>query len=594
MVRRFLITTSLQESWRDNEPVLFLGEWCRRFSASDRLSRMDSETLPYHWDDRARLHADYRQLSELHERLLADLAGDLNRLHGVNHGLRYWRILVGPWLGYFVQVLFDRWTSIREASARFELSGTCVLDGEDAAPIPNDMGEFVELIVDDWWNHHLYGALLRNAGVVPITQGRTPASVVARTAAPRHGVLSALKSLLTRAHAKTAAMLSRDDDAFLLGTYLSARDEWRLCRRLRQPFVRRRGVAATVVAADPAKRAWTVSGENRTEFESCARAFIPAQIPRAYLEGYAALVDQVKELPWPRTPKAIWTSSAQGADEVFKCWAADKIEHGVPLVIGQHGGHFGVGRWSFVEDHDVAISDRYLTWGWSDPERGNLRGLGQFRLAEVVSRNAALQTALLLVMGSMPRFSYWMFSACVAGQWLEYFDDQCEFVAQLPEKLRAALIVRLYPRDFGWDQQQRWQQRFPQVRLDTRTDMDALIRSSRIYISTYNATTYLESLSRDVPTVIYWRPDHWELRDSAQPYFDELEAVGIFHASPKSAAQHVTAVWDDVDRWWSSKAVRSAVHRFRSRYCRPLPDLAGTLAASLQEAAIAPMRQPLQ
>jgi putative transferase (TIGR04331 family) len=189
-----------------------------------------------------------------------------------------------------------------------------------------------------------------------------------------------------------------------------------------------------------------------------------------------------------------------------------------------------------------------------------------------------------------------MFSACVAGQWLDYFDDQCEFVANLPEWLRAALTVRLYPRDFGWDQHLRWRQRFPKICLDAgSTDIDALFRTSRIYISTYNATTYLESLSRDIPTVIYWRPGHWELRDSAQQYFDELAEVGIFHASPKSAARHVAAVWHDVDHWWNSAAVRRAVLRFRDRYCRLLPDLPGALAAALQEAASAPLRQqPLQ
>ena len=55
---------------------------------------------------------------------------------------------------------------------------------------------------------------------------------------------------------------------------------------------------------------------------------------------------------------------AFSADDVFKAWAGEKVEQGSPLVIGQHGGHYGVGRCSFPEDHEIAISDCYLTWGW--------------------------------------------------------------------------------------------------------------------------------------------------------------------------------------------------------------------------------------
>ena len=107
MVKRFLITTALEETWRDEEPVLFLGEWCRRYSRKDRWSKMDAKVLPYHWDDRAKLYADYLYLREFYERLLVDLSAQLNQIHIVDHSLRYWRILIGPWLGYFIPMLFN-------------------------------------------------------------------------------------------------------------------------------------------------------------------------------------------------------------------------------------------------------------------------------------------------------------------------------------------------------------------------------------------------------------------------------------------------------------------------------------------------------
>ncbi|HQT25710.1 MAG TPA: hypothetical protein PLK99_03830, partial [Burkholderiales bacterium] len=87
-MKRFLITTALEETWKDDGPVLFLGEWCMLHERRDRWSAMNAEVLPYHWDDRKKLHDDYLYLKEFHERLLKDLACQLNRIHGLDHSLR--------------------------------------------------------------------------------------------------------------------------------------------------------------------------------------------------------------------------------------------------------------------------------------------------------------------------------------------------------------------------------------------------------------------------------------------------------------------------------------------------------------------------
>ena len=180
---------------------------------------------------------------------------------------------------------------------------------------------------------------------------------------------------------------------------------------------------------------------------------------------------------------------------------------------------------------------------------GNLKSFGRHVDYDLVG-NA------LMVEMTMPRYSYHMYAIPVAGQWLSYFEDQCRFVSALPEVLRQQLLVRLYPNDYGWGQMERWRGRFPGIYLDSgHQSIHTLIRKCRIYISTYNATTYLESLAWNVPTIMFWNPAHWELRADAIPYLELLKSVGIFHETPESAAQKMTAVWDDVASWWGSEAV---------------------------------------
>jgi putative transferase (TIGR04331 family) len=161
-----------------------------------------------------------------------------------------------------------------------------------------------------------------------------------------------------------------------------------------------------------------------------------------------------------------------------------------------------------------------------------------------------------------------MYSVPVAaGQWQEYFADQCRFVQALPVDLRDQVLVRLYIHDYSHSQIQRWEEHFPSIQIETGVlPMKSLMRKARLYISTYNSTTYLESMSFNFPTIMFWNPEHWELRDSAIPYFEQLKSVGIFHETPESAARQMAAVWDDVAAWWGSEAVQLVRREFCKRY----------------------------
>ena len=62
----FLITTADQRYWKYDEPVIFLGEWCKIFSESATYKNIEHEVLPYHWDDRQKLYKDYIYLNILY------------------------------------------------------------------------------------------------------------------------------------------------------------------------------------------------------------------------------------------------------------------------------------------------------------------------------------------------------------------------------------------------------------------------------------------------------------------------------------------------------------------------------------------------
>jgi putative transferase (TIGR04331 family) len=584
---RFLITTADESTWRTDVPVLFLGEWCKLFARRAVWEKMDAVVAPYHWDDRDKFQRDYCYLQATYEELLPDVAAALNALHGVDHSTRYWRILVGPWVGYFLQILFDRWAMIEQVSGQFEINGVRLLETSREHIVPNDMQEFVRLMVDDPWNEAIYADVVRRRAGISIenvpedfrrwTMAGTNNVVVAKVPTHRK-ILRRVAGVATSASQR----LGRSTDAFVMATSLPMWSELRLQAQLGQVPTVWRSEAPRRVALRASVRAWTLHEASGDEFTAIARQMLPVHMPRVYLEGYTSLQEQVQALPWPRSPQVIFSSTSFSADDVFKAWAGGKAEAGTPLVIAQHGGGYGSSREISNEDHEVRIADKYLTWGWDDARRTNVHPMFCTKTTGTTNRAATGRATILLVTVCYPRQSYKLTSESLASQWLDYFDDQCAFVKALPEAIRGALIARLYNEDFGWSQQQRWRESCPGIQLDEGArPFAAMIRESRLVVATYNSTTFLETLTQNVPTIVYWNPRRWELRDDAVPYFASLKHAGILHETPSAAAARIAEIWDDVPAWWNHPETQRAREHFGWRFARSSTQPVAALAKSL-------------
>ncbi len=162
MNKRFLVTTAIDETLPENQPILLLGEWCKPFSKKKKFDNLDFKVLPYHWDDRSKLYKDYLYLDEFYEKLLKELTIILNKIHGTKHKVKYWRILIGPWLGFFIQIIFDRWSSVKHAINKFELSGTYIQSFQEELLTPNNMRHFAKHTNSEQWNHYIYSFIIKN------------------------------------------------------------------------------------------------------------------------------------------------------------------------------------------------------------------------------------------------------------------------------------------------------------------------------------------------------------------------------------------------------------------------------------------------
>ena len=183
--------------------------------------------------------------------------------------------------------------------------------------------------------------------------------------------------------------------------------------------------------------------------------------------------------------------------------------------------------------------------------------------------------------------SYHLFAAPIASQFERYLNDQHVFVNFLPRNIQKEVLVKLYSADYGWEVKKRWENlKLPIQFSNDNDEMLKLISKSRIYISTYNATTYLESFTWNIPTIIFWDPNFWELNEEAQDFFNLLMSNKIFHTSPESAAKHLINIWDNIDEWWFSDDVQNARKIFCNRFAKEIMNPVNDLYKVLSETII--------
>lgn len=590
----FLVTTALEETWPDDRPILFLGEWCLRYSRRDRIQRLDHSLAEYLWADRSRIPRDLVYINAVYEELLGELVVVLNRIHGVNFSKKYWRIVLGDWLFSFAQVFFDRWqtmTKVNDSYTNLHLFRRSV---NQDVPAPQNTLEFLQGINSDEWNERLYADIAEKYTAIKVhTLRPTRADKKVSVQPTKEMTVSPWSSqrirrqIGARAIQASAWLCRRGLRALkpfsLHAPYLRMSQRFKLEILLGQvPMV----TSCTPLSATPANvswRLWRLNADPKDLFQSALASAVPEYLPTCYLEGYRESSEAWVGNGFPSKARVIMTANSFSIDDRWKYWAASQSEVGAKIVIAQHGGHYGVGAWSAPQISEIAMSDRYLSWGWRDAYQPSVCPAPATRLIGMKKRPPKSDGICLQVTAAVERYQGLMLSMPLGSEWKHYLDDQLEFAASLSACVRAELIVRVFPQDFGWDLMERWEDADPQIRTDNGSlDFNDLLKNTRLYVATYNATTFLESFTQGIPTVMFWNPKHWELADAAEPYFELLRQASILFDDPVSCAQHINAIWEDVPGWWSTPQVSEAVQKFCTQYAyvgrRPLRELRTALS----------------
>ena len=562
MEAKLLVTTSIEESWGLDQHIVFLGEWCKRYSRKHVWQQRAFDVCDYHWRDRKKLQVDHDYLEVLNEDLLRTLGIFLNAHHGIDRDVEYWRIIIGPWLLTYLPVLWDRWEVLSGIAENGSPLETQSLTFSSNRKVPNDFSEALAFFDSDFWNHQIFIEIIRSRDDLDIEIYKLEIKATDDINIPTYRqsrfkrtikfvlkIIDQIIEIFSPKKRKLVFYQSYFPRLFLaklfLGLWRIPRSESRFEKIISYPdSMKREGIG---------KIDCNLSLEmSRKNFEKFVLENILLDIPVSYLEGYSVLFKKQSQL---NDAENIFTANAHFANELFKVWAAEQKYKGSNLIISSHGG--ALYPLYSVFDHQEKIADYRIVWGlgWM---KGQIRMPPNKLHSKVSTYDPSGSISLIDYDGQ--KYSYRCTSLPMGPLSLKAYHLNLNFINQLSEGARKHIQIRTFP--FGaWEKEQRYIDDFG-LNIISQDTLANTISSSRLVICTYPQTTFSEAMYSGVPTMILYDEKFWEVQPIYKELVQLLKVSGIMYTDEILAAQHVDSIVNDPMEWWNNPKTVFARKKF--------------------------------
>lgn len=573
-MKRYLILSDDERTWKFDQPVIFLGDWCRRHDRKHVWSKMDAIVAKPYGLTIAERVKDYEILQNFKYEIYPKIFNLLNEVHEVKNSNRFWQILVGDWLTRYIDVIYNRIRTLQQCLENYEICGVSLISNSDYVLASSDSLSSVMLLDDDYWNLILYGNIFKIGNydeihIKYLLDSKVKNFKINKIKDEYFTKRNFHKQFILKIYNIFTKFLRKNNDALIINSYLPKRAEILIhlaLGQMPQLWPINKPILNDEYSSDfRAKLKFSTSYFGESELNTAFGELLFQLMPITYLEGYKSLVNSVDALQWPTHPKFIFTSNNHDCDDIFKLYAAKKTEFtGVTYYIGVHGsGYF---KYYDNPGNFELVSDKCLTWGFN---HGLKQHVPAFIFTTVNGKGAYDKSGglLLIQISRYSRDRTWD----VYEEMQLIYNKQIQFFQKLNADAKNKLIIRLHPfsKYLKWFEYEKWMDFIGGEQIENgQIELEKLISKSRLVVHGYDSTGLSETLSLNIPTLAILQIGVDQLNDLSKTYYQALIDVGIVHSSAELAALKVNEIWNDVEGWWNLATVQGARLLFCNQYGR--------------------------
>lgn len=563
----YLATTGISQIWDKDKKLLLLGPWCLTGENNKKLlEAKEYQVVLSPWKPAYKIKEAADYCYGTYEILLPLLAMKLNSLHKVSFPDAYWRVLIGPWLMYFIGIFYERYTRLENCARNFADFYTHVLPAQKCNMYVTNTSDFLDNKVNsDFYNFKLFSFIARD--IFPQQIKEIDFEVESHDSEENIVMGYSWKGKIFNKLLEKLNLIFRDYFVLTDMYHLSYGDM--LLLKLKTG-VKGLGFLNFDYLDISSPDDYSPEVRNELSIESAKDKFssllckvIPHAIPICYVEKYGFYRESIGRHLAP--VKAIGSAVGWYFNERFKFFAAEAVAGGARLIDFQHGGNYGMSL-SMPLENIASEKDIFFSWGWGPSEEGKIRNLPSVHLSRLKNSYRERSNRVLFIGMAMPRYHYVFTSWLFPEDMVKYLEDKKALLGALSPEIKNKILYRPYFTDFGWQEKNAIKEVSPNAKFLLGGKATDWMRKVKLVIVDHPHTSFLEALTINVPLILYWDHDVYLMRPQAEPYFERLREAGILYKDPLSAANKINEVFTDTMGWWLSDKVQEA----RVEFCEHL------------------------
>ena len=368
---------------------------------------------------------------------------------------------------------------------------------------------------------------------------------------------------------KIFSQLTKKNEIVILRNYLGFINNLKLNLSLKQlPNFYQHNLNVENLIKNKKRENFNIFFKEDNLLESFLLSEILNHIPESFLEKFDDVLNKIKNFNLSLNPKKIFVTNFS-YNTFLSFYLAMCKEKGSKIISGQHGGCYGQYDRHWIEEFEIKISDNFLTYGWIS--RNNSEKTIPIGMLKQLDKNNQFSIKnkknILFIIRARSKYISKLDSGTRSNHKFDYLDNVFFLIENLNKKLKKNTKIRLRNTDLGWAEHPRFKKKFPDIRIDYGTsNILKLMKSSKIVVSTSLSTSYLETLSMNIPTVVVTNFELEPVRIECKKYLDLLIDSKILHLNPNTAIAHLNSIYDNVGDWWFDQTVQNNVKIFCEKY----------------------------
>lgn len=297
----------------------------------------------------------------------------------------------------------------------------------------------------------------------------------------------------------------------------------------------------------------------------------PLELAKKFLPiAYGKALDEIDKVKGGYVPGRIKIGSQQLQQNVkFQLKRALAIEHGEKIIGAQHGGHgYGTSKIHGLTAEIEYGFNGFITWGWTQEGdcQGNFIPLPSPWLSKFMDRHKPRSDKIILVGNSMNPFNARFSSSPQGNGVIHYRKEKVRFIKTLSPEHRQNFHYRPFPYSaWGFEDQTYIKRIFPEIKIVAKKFHQELL-NCRILVMDNPSTTLNIGMAANVPTLCFWKEDDFSFCPQARGLLDEMREVGMFFDTAISAANRLNKLGNDMQLWWEDEKVQEVRKQWIHQY----------------------------